>query len=397
MAKPPRRRPKGLAGRLWRSPLRQPLLIALVFLGIFLLLVAAGRRPAAAETAATLPQPGTGAAAAGGLPLKDAAGAAAVQGTGATAQGTGAAAAAVQPTVHGFKVVRELPHDPLAFTQGLEFGRSCPDGASGACADVLWESTGLRGRSSLREVDLATGRVLRSHALPQQDFAEGLARVGDRLYQLTWQSPRTWSYAPGGDLNSPELLATPLADGWGATSDGTHLIVGDSSEVLYFLDPGANLAVARQVSVTDGGRPVRYLNELEWVGGLIYANVWMTDCLAVIDPATGAVRAWVDIQGLKRTMLESLSAEERASAGPRADVLNGIAHDPATGRLWVTGKLWPRIFEVQLDPGVPDPAGHAGDPGVAAFAGAAGAADARLEGVRQRCIVDHSGIPGLQR
>jgi hypothetical protein len=253
-----------------------------VFLGIFLLLIAAGRRPAAAETAATLAQqPGAGAATAGVRPLEGAAGVAAgqvtaaTQGAGAATQGAGAAAAAAQPTVHGFKVVRELPHDPLAFTQGLEFGRRCPDGAAGACTDVLWESTGagrevrvwrlhrravgvyrcgaggagvcecgwlrsaagrqlatvaragrpggstrppslsprarlhthafaatvaahapllrppaasappapftgLRGRSSLREVDLATGRVLRSHALPQQDFAEGLARVGGR-------------------------------------------------------------------------------------------------------------------------------------------------------------------------------------------------------------------------
>lgn len=260
---------------------------------------------------------------------------------------------AAQPKMITYRVVKELPHDPSAFLQGLQYDRRCD--APDKCREVFWESTGLRGQSTLREVDLETGQVLRSKALPERDFGEGVTRLGDRLYQVTWMSGRGWSYAVD-NFDDAKEITTPLKDGWGITSDGAHLIVGDSSETLYWLDP-QTLEVARKVTVTDGGQPVRWLNELEWVEGLIWGNVWQTDCIAQVDPATGAVVGWLRASDLHARALAAAKVDaDAAKAGgkPAAaarnggpEVLNGIAYDADSGRLFITGKLWPRIYQIE--------------------------------------------------
>jgi glutamine cyclotransferase len=224
------------------------------------------------------------------------------------------------------EVVRSLPHDPDAFTQGLVFhgGR-------------LFESTGLNGRSSLRKVDVSTGRVLQQRALPAEIFAEGLARFDGRLFQLSWQNGKGFVW--DAETFEPVREWRYTGEGWGLTHDGTHLIQSDGTATLRFLDP-RTLETVRTLEVRSEGRLVTRLNELEWVEGELLANVWMTDRIAVIDPTTGNVTAWIDLVGL-------LPASERR---PETDVLNGIAYDAANGRLYVTGKLWPRLFEVRRVP-----------------------------------------------
>lgn len=230
--------------------------------------------------------------------------------------------------VAGFTVVRSFPHDPEAFTQGL-----LVDG------DHFLESTGLVGQSSLRRVERATGRVLVKIDIPSPHFAEGLARYGDRLYQLTWRSRTGFVY----DAATLARVGTFAYDGegWGLTADPTHLILSDGTSRLRFLDP-ADLRVVRTVTVRDGGREVRDLNELEWIAGEVWANVWQTDRIVRIDPATGRVKGWIDLTGLLP------DADRTAST----DVLNGIAIDPTGERLFLTGKRWPKVFEVKI-PGVP--------------------------------------------
>lgn len=225
-------------------------------------------------------------------------------------------------------VKARLPHDPGAFTQGLVYR----DG-------VFYESTGLYGRSSLRRVDPATGRVLARRELPRELFGEGLALVGGSLYQLTWREGRVLVADPS-DLSPREELALPT-EGWGACALDGRLVVSDGSDQLFFYDPKTMAAVGA-VSVTDDGRPVSRLNELETVAGRIWANVWGDSRIAVIDPATGRVAAWVDCSGLRPGTV----------AVDFENVLNGIAHDPATGRVWVTGKRWPEIYEIAV-PGLP--------------------------------------------
>ncbi|HEY6507462.1 MAG TPA: glutaminyl-peptide cyclotransferase [Vicinamibacterales bacterium] len=220
------------------------------------------------------------------------------------------------------EVVRAYPHDPEAFTQGLVFR----DGA-------LYESTGLNGKSSLRRVALDTGRVLQRTSVDRRYFAEGLAAWGPNLVQLTWDTNVGFVY----DRASFRLLRTFTygGEGWGLADDGRQLILSDGTPALRFLDP-TSFAETRRVTVRDGGTPVDDLNELEVVDGLVYANVWLTDRIAVITPADGRVVAWLELKGL-------------APAVSSADaVLNGIAYDAAAGRLFVTGKLWPRLFEIRV-------------------------------------------------
>ncbi|KAL4444056.1 hypothetical protein ABPG75_011793 [Micractinium tetrahymenae] len=267
-----------------------------------------------------------------------------------------------QPRVYRFRVLRELPHDHRAFTQGLQFDRICDGESRSNCREVFWESTGLNGQSTVREVDAESGKVLRKKDLPTSDFGEGVARHGDRLYQVTWQGPKTWSYSVS-DLEDARELATPLKDGWGITSDGSHLIVGDSTDKLTWLDPADVSRAVREVAVKDGGQAVRWLNELEWADGLVWANVWMTDCIAQVDPASGAVVGWVRFGGLRERAVAAAAEDARASGeGQRPqreqpEVLNGIAWDEQGRRLFVTGKLWPRIYQVELEE---VPAGEAG-------------------------------------
>ncbi len=229
------------------------------------------------------------------------------------------------PRLFTFEVVHAYPHDPEAFTQGLLWH----DGS-------LYESTGLKGRSSLRKVALETGQVLQKRDVDGQYFAEGLALEGGRLVQLTWQSQRAFVYSldefgqqPGFDY---------LGEGWGLTTDGRRFIMSDGTAKLRFMDL-SDFSPQGSVTVSDQGRPVTRLNELEYVEGLVYANIWQTDRIAQIDPVTGAVVGWIDLTGL-------LTAADRNGASP--DVLNGIAWDRSDKRLFVTGKHWPKLYEIRL-------------------------------------------------
>jgi len=226
--------------------------------------------------------------------------------------------------VYGYRIVGEYPHDPAAFTQGLFF-----DGTD------LYESTGLHGRSSVRRIHLPSGKVEHIRELPVFYFGEGISGWQDALIQLTWQSQVAFVY----DKKNLELLRTlPYAgEGWGVTQAGTLLITSDGTEYLCFRDP-TSFAEVRRLRVHDQGAPVRLLNELEFVEGQIFANVWRTDRIARISPQTGEVLGWIDLSGLKN---------ELHSDRP-VDVLNGIAYDAKRRRLFVTGKLWPKLFEIEV-------------------------------------------------
>ncbi|HEV3471115.1 MAG TPA: glutaminyl-peptide cyclotransferase [Pyrinomonadaceae bacterium] len=252
---------------------------------------------------------------------------AAAKATPAAASNTVPAAAAPAdgpaPT-YGFEVVNSWPHDAKAFTQGLIFH----DGA-------LVESTGQYGESSLRRVELTTGRVLKQVKMPPEFFGEGLTLLDGKLYQLTWQSKRGFVYDPQTFEKVGEFRYD--GEGWGLTHDGESLILSDGTNQLRFMDP-STFRVTRTVSVLDGGRPLRDLNELEYVRGEIYANLWHQDRIVRLDPRTGKVLGWIDLRGL--IPRSELSDEEA--------VLNGIAYDAAGDRLFVTGKLWPKLFEIRV-------------------------------------------------
>jgi glutaminyl-peptide cyclotransferase len=224
--------------------------------------------------------------------------------------------------VFGYTVVRSYPHDAGAFTQGLEYV-DC----------VLYESTGLNGRSSIRKVKLETGEVVQKRDVARQHFGEGITVFKSDLFELTWQSGV--ALVSTGRRSRPNGSSSIQAKA-GAHHDQTSLIMSDGTEFLRFLDP-ATFAERRRVRVTGVGQPVKNLNELEYVNGEVFANVWMTDFIARIDPASGRVNAYIDLRGL-------MPARE---VGPDA-VLNGIAYDAAGDRLFVTGKLWPRLFEIKL-------------------------------------------------
>jgi glutaminyl-peptide cyclotransferase len=221
-------------------------------------------------------------------------------------------------------VVRSYPHDPTAYTQGLLYR----DG-------FLFESTGLHGRSTLRKVTLETGAVVQQHRLDAAYFAEGLAEWNGQLVQLTWKSKIAFAY----DLASfaPRRTFGYASEGWGLTRDREGFILSDGTDQLRFLHPDTFREV-RRVTVADGGVPVRELNELEYIRGEVYANVWHTDRIARIEPQSGRVTGWIDLRGLMSTAYR---------LDPEA-VLNGIAYDAAGSRLFVTGKLWPRLFEIQV-------------------------------------------------
>jgi glutaminyl-peptide cyclotransferase len=225
----------------------------------------------------------------------------------------------------GYTIVRSFPHDRDAFTQGLQY----VDG-------VLYEGTGLNGRSSIRRVRLDTGEVLQKRDIPEQYFGEGITIWKSELIQLTWQSGVGFVYDR--KTFDPKRTFRYTGEGWGLTHDGAELIMSDGTDTLRFLEPTTQ-AERRRVKVTAAGSPVRELNELEFVKGEIFANVWNQDVVARIDPKSGRVVGWIDLRGL-------LSPRERLAT----DVLNGIAYDAAGNRLFVTGKLWPRLFEIQLRP-----------------------------------------------
>lgn len=225
-----------------------------------------------------------------------------------------------------YEVVNAFPHDPNAFTQGLIYR----DG-------YLYESTGLYGESSLRKVDLETGQVLQQVDLPAEFFGEGLTDWGDTLLQLTWREETGLIY----DLDSFALLdqfSYPM-EGWGLTHDGERLIMSDGSATLYFLSPDT-FEVLDRVEVTYRGVKIQQINELEYIRGEVFANLWLRDQIIRIDPVSGEVLGWIDLEGLLPD--ELIRAD--------TDVLNGIAYDPAADRLFLTGKRWPKLFEVRLVP-----------------------------------------------
>jgi|SRR5262245_5835063 len=226
---------------------------------------------------------------------------------------------------YSYEIINTYPHDPAAYTQGLVYQQGS-----------LYESTGLNGQSSFRKIDLKTGKILKKVDLEPQFFGEGLTLLDGRAYQITWQTQHGFVY----QLETFELIKTfrYLGEGWGLTHDGTSLIMSNGSNYISYLNPGT-FAPHRVISVTDGGQPIVNLNELEFIKGEIWANVWMTDRIARIDPGSGRVIAWIDLKGL-------LTPEDRP-ADP-GGVLNGIAYDRENDRLFVTGKLWPKLFEIRL-------------------------------------------------
>jgi glutamine cyclotransferase len=225
---------------------------------------------------------------------------------------------------YGYKVIRTYPHDPQAFTQGLVYD----DG-------VLYEGTGLYGESSLTQRELETGKVLKRERLPRKYFGEGITVFGDKVFQLTWKSQTGFVY----DKATFRLLKEFKypGEGWGLTHDSRQLIMSDGTATLRFLDPNT-FAETRRIMVRDGEGPVDQLNELEFIDGRIFANIWMSDSIAIIAPDTGRITGWLD-----------LSALYPRPAGSQA-VLNGIAYLPQSKHLLVTGKLWPKLYEIELTP-----------------------------------------------
>jgi len=242
----------------------------------------------------------------------------------AASPGQRSSSGAERTPVYTYKIVNIFPHDPQAFTQGLVYR----DG-------FLYEGTGLNGRSSLRKVKLETGEVVQRVNLVPEFFGEGITLVGDEIVQLTWKAHKGFVYRAS-DFHLLHEFSYP-GEGWGLTTHGNEIFMSDGTAELRVLD-GKTLRERRRLKVTDGGKPVVELNELEFVEGDIFANVWQTDRIARISPRTGKVLGWIDLHGLLNPMYQR---------HPDA-VLNGIAYDAAKKRLFVTGKLWPNIYEIQL-------------------------------------------------
>ncbi|MBR9826236.1 MAG: glutaminyl-peptide cyclotransferase [Alphaproteobacteria bacterium] len=232
--------------------------------------------------------------------------------------------AQTRPSVVQPEFIATYPHDEAAFTQGLSISEG-----------LLLESTGQYGQSTLRRVELETGEVIQSVDLPAEIFGEGSVRLGDEIFVLSWMSQRGFIY----DAASFELIDefSYPGQGWGLTADGQHLIMSDGSHELRFLDP-QSLTLERTLEVNIQGRPVRLLNELEWIDGSIWANIWQSDTIVRINPQNGEIDLILDLR----------SAVPEALRGSRDAVLNGIAYDADTGRIFITGKLWPVLHEIRL-------------------------------------------------
>lgn len=231
-----------------------------------------------------------------------------------------------KPVLYTYKIIETYPHDIQAYTQGLEFYH-----------DTLYESTGLHGISSLRKVDYKTGEVLKKIDLPQKYFGEGITVLNDKIYLLTWQAGKGFIY----DVNTFEKLKTfdfnKSKEGWGLTNNGNMLYKSDGTEKIWLLDPETLEEVRYIQTVTNHGITTK-LNELEWVEGKIYANTYLKDGVVIIDPELGAIEGLIDFRGLR----------EKVTQHPKLDVLNGIAYNPNTKKLYVTGKNWDKLFEVEI-------------------------------------------------
>jgi glutamine cyclotransferase len=228
--------------------------------------------------------------------------------------------------VYSYKIIKTLPHDPSAFTQGLVFEN-----------DTLYEGTGIPGRSYLRKINPETGDILKQYKLPQQFFGEGITISGDKIIQLTWRSRIGFVF----DKRDFQLLRTFQypTEGWGITYDGSKLIMSNGTSKLVFLDP-VTFREIRQIKVHDGDKPVTNLNELEYIKGEIFANIWRSNRIAIVSSDTGRVTRWVDLEGIARL----------ASGDKIIKTLNGIAYDAKNNRLFVTGKLWANIYEIRIVP-----------------------------------------------
>jgi glutamine cyclotransferase len=233
------------------------------------------------------------------------------------------------PMYYTYKVINEYPHDPEAFTQGLVYENG-----------VLYEGTGLHNHSSLRKVDLKTGTILKIYELPDTYFGEGITLYKNKIFQITWKSGTALVY----DKDTFEIITQfkYSTEGWGITHDGKKLIMSDGTSYIRFRNFETFEEIGK-IHVLDNGTPITQLNELEYINGHIYANVWQTDNIAIIDPDTGKVTSWINLEGL-------LPPEERTV---QTDVLNGIAYHAPADRLFVTGKKWPKLYEIQLVPSEP--------------------------------------------
>jgi glutamine cyclotransferase len=228
--------------------------------------------------------------------------------------------------VDGYKVVRSYPHDRHSFTQGLEYREG-----------VLYEGTGLPGQSALRRIKLETGEVLQNVSLAPEYHGEGITVIGDSIVQLTWRHNTGFVYDKK-TFGLQRRFQYP-GEGWGLANDGERIYMSDGTSQIRVWTPGS-FQEQRRIAVRDGGRSISYLNELEWIRGEIWANVWQTDRVARISPLDGHVIGWIDFSGLL----------SRSDLAEPVDVLNGIAYDPAKNRIFVTGKLWPKLFEVKVLP-----------------------------------------------
>ncbi|KAG2603661.1 glutaminyl-peptide cyclotransferase-like isoform X2 [Panicum virgatum] len=231
---------------------------------------------------------------------------------------------------YSFDLVREYPHDPDAFTQGLLYGGN----------DTLFESTGLYHRSSVRKVELPTGKVLVHHEMDGYMFGEGLTLLGDRLFQVTWLKNDGFIYDRH-NFTKRKSFTHKMRDGWGLATDGKVLFGSDGTSKLYQMDP-KSFEVMKMVTVKYQDNEVPFINELEYIDGEVWANVWQTDCIARVSPEDGQVLSWIFLHELRRNLWNS--------GNTNIDVLNGIAWDEGNHRLFVTGKLWPKLYEIKLRP-----------------------------------------------
>ncbi len=230
----------------------------------------------------------------------------------------------VPPDTLSYQIMAAREHDGGAYTQGLQLSNG-----------RLFESTGQYGQSTVRELDPVTGKILRKRPLAKTVFGEGLTVLNHQLWVLTWKENTAYVLEP--DTFKPIRTHSYKGEGWGLTNDGKLLIMSDGSNELKFLNP-KDFTITKTLEVKDGSSPVPMLNELEWIDGQIFANIYLTDKVARISPESGQVTGWLDLRGLRNQLTKPGGAE----------VLNGIAHDPKTGHLLVTGKYWPKMFEIKL-------------------------------------------------
>ena len=229
-----------------------------------------------------------------------------------------------KPETLGYQIVSVRSHDPDAYTQGLQW-----------TAGRLFESTGQYGQSTLRELEPTTGNILRKRPLAKSVFGEGLTVLNQELWLITWKENTAYVFEP--DTFKPLRTHSYQGEGWGLTNDGKHLIMSDGSSTLKFINP-QNFSILKTLDVQDGKSPVKNLNELEWVDGQIFANIYLTDKIVRISPQDGQVTGWLDLAGLRNQLTQPNHAE----------VLNGIAFVKSSGHLLVTGKYWPQLFEIKI-------------------------------------------------